>query len=94
MGNFTKETRPKFNLALTLVVISSIAVLLRFLARARTKAKYAADDWWILVALLLYYVYFGVGIWSKLNPPGLEGALLNAILQVQSREGHSELIKA
>jgi nitrate reductase gamma subunit len=54
---------------ITLVVIacllSLVALLLRFYARSKTKAKYAADDWLAVVALVTLYVWFAVYLFSK-----------------------------
>lgn len=50
-----------------MVVLSTISVGLRFLARARTKAKTGADDWWAVTSLIFFDLYMGLQIWSVLS---------------------------
>ncbi|MCJ1266221.1 hypothetical protein MMC22_006104 [Lobaria immixta] len=43
-----------------LAIVSSIAVVLRLSAKRATKARFAADDRWIIFALVTFWVYLGV----------------------------------
>lgn len=49
--------------AAVLCPIATFAVLLRFLARSRTSAKYAADDWLAVATLISLLVWFALGRW-------------------------------
>ena len=46
-------------------VLEATAVILRFVARWKTEAKYAADDWLILLTLLPSYAMLLAGWYSK-----------------------------
>ncbi|KAL8903239.1 MAG: hypothetical protein Q9207_004050 [Kuettlingeria erythrocarpa] len=47
--------------SIAVAVLDTLAVALRFLARHRSKASFAADDWWILGSLIPLYLMIGVG---------------------------------
>ena len=42
-------------------VLATLAVFLRFLARWKSKAPFAADDWWMLASLIPSYCMLAVG---------------------------------
>ena len=42
-------------------VLATVAVLLRFAARWRSKASFAADDWWMVASLIPSYGMLVVG---------------------------------
>ena len=42
-------------------ILETLAVLLRLVARWRSKAAFAADDWWIVATLIPSYVMLAVG---------------------------------
>ena len=42
-------------------ILETLAVFLRLLARWRSKAAFAADDWWIVATLLPSYAMLAVG---------------------------------
>ena len=42
-------------------VLETLAVVLRLLARWRSKAAFAADDWWIVATLIPSYAMLAVG---------------------------------
>ena len=44
--------------------ISLVAVILRFIARRKTKARFATDDWLAVISLLFPYIYMGMAIYS------------------------------
>ena len=59
------EWRPSvLGLTVTLLVLTTLAVFFRLLAKANTKAWFAVDDWLIIASLLCFYGYVGVQIWS------------------------------
>lgn len=50
-------------------ILATLAVFLRFVARWRSKASFAADDWWMLAGLVPSYGMLAVGsISSFVNP--------------------------
>lgn len=49
---------------ISLAIVSSIAVVLRLSAKRATKAGFAADDYWIIFALVTFWVYLGVELWG------------------------------
>lgn len=50
-------------------VLATVAVLLRFVARRRSKASFAADDWWIAATLIPSYGMLAVGLISTFVVP-------------------------
>ena len=42
------------------ISVATIAVLLRLLAKQKTKSRYGLDDFWMLLALLVYLTYSAV----------------------------------
>jgi hypothetical protein len=49
--------------------LSILAVILRFVARSRTKAKYGADDWFAVASLISVLAYMGIMIWGVFDNP-------------------------
>lgn len=43
-------------------ILETLAVILRLVARWRSKAAFAADDWWIVATLIPSYAMLTVGI--------------------------------
>ena len=52
-------------------VLATLAVFLRFLARWRSKASFAADDWWMLASLIPSYCMLAVGSISSFDGPNI-----------------------
>ena len=50
--------------ASVLSFFSILAIILRLVARSRTKVQYAPDDWWSIVSLITLLIWEGVVIWS------------------------------
>ena len=47
-------------------IIAGTAVLLRFLTKAKNpKASFGFDDWWILIACILFWTEDAIQIWGK-----------------------------
>ncbi len=65
MVHFNAIGRDTFNASIILIVLDTIAVLLRLLTRRFSKISYAADDYWALVAVLFAYAELGISIWGK-----------------------------
>lgn len=57
--------RISFVAAITFVVLSTFAVVLRFWAKNIKKTKLGWDDFWISVSLIVLYAYTGVMLWGK-----------------------------
>ena len=54
---------------LTCGVLATVAVFLRFVARWRSKASFAADDWWVAASLITSYGMLAVGSISTFVDP-------------------------
>ena len=64
MGKYTARNADNIILTVVFGVFSLLAVVLRFLARSRTQAPYAADDWLIVGSLLTFFVWTGLFVWG------------------------------
>ena len=53
-------------LGISLLLLATIAVVLRFVARAKKHVGIALDDWLIVLSLLFYAAVTGVAIWNVL----------------------------
>jgi len=53
------------HLNVAMIVVTGVAVSVRFLIRARSKASFAGDDWWLLSSLVSFYVFMGIQTWCK-----------------------------
>ena len=51
--------------SVAMMILTGLAVFLRFYSRTRTRTCYAADDWWILASLLIFYTFMGLSLWSQ-----------------------------
>lgn len=58
---------PRRNLPLyvTLILLSTTAVVLRLVVRIKTKTTLRGDDWWACLSLVLLHAYLGAYIWGK-----------------------------
>ena len=61
-----------YHVGIGLAILTTTAVLLRLLARWKTKAKFDIDDYLVVISLLPFYVmtilsYIGVYLWSSVN---------------------------
>lgn len=56
-------------IALTIIfgAASVLAVALRFVARSKTKARYAADDWLALAGVITLLSWMGVLIYGEID---------------------------
>ena len=52
-------------------ILATLAVFLRFLARWRSKASFAADDWCMLASLVPSYCMLAVGSISSFDDPNI-----------------------
>ncbi len=66
---------------ITLGVAATIAVILRFIARARSKASFGLDDYFSLIALFFYLVYVGVSLWGRCSVISCQRKALNHPVQ-------------
>ena len=59
------DGNPRGNLVIRVTIacgiLETVAVFLRLLARWRSKAAFAADDWWIVATLIPSYAMLAVG---------------------------------
>jgi multisubunit Na+/H+ antiporter MnhF subunit len=55
--NLQPTGRDTFISWLIMLVVATVAVILRFIAKASTRQKVAVEDYLIAVALVVFYVY-------------------------------------
>ena len=66
MVQISSDGEKILGLSVAMIILTGLAVVLRFITRLRTKASLAADDWWAVTSLVFYYTYMGLRLWSKL----------------------------
>lgn len=59
--------RQTLNTAVAMVVLATVAVCLRLLAKRCTTTGLKADDIWIFLGLACFWAYVGVLIWGILS---------------------------
>ena len=64
MTQYSARLRDTIAIVATLGPLALIAVVLRFVARSLTRARYGADDWLVVISLLSAYAYMAVSFWS------------------------------
>ena len=64
MGIFSSATHEVIVYASAIVILASVAVCFRFIAKSTTKSGVRADDYWTLVGLLVFWAYLGVMLWG------------------------------
>ena len=55
----------ELGLNISLVLLTILTVGLRFLARRRSKAAVALDDWLMVAALAMFLTIIGFGVWHS-----------------------------
>lgn len=65
MPTFKEHQGSAYSLGGCLISFASLAVILRFVARLRTKVGLAADDWLIVASLLCFVGFESVELWGK-----------------------------
>lgn len=55
-------------LNIAMILLTGIAVSLRFMIRAKSKASFAADDWWLLPSVIFFYTSMGTQFWCEYFP--------------------------
>lgn len=80
------DTLPGSDLPLyvSLSLLSTIAVILRFTARIKIKTTLRGDDWWACVGLVLLQAFLGASIWGKIRVP------VASIIFNQSSSSHNK----
>lgn len=63
MGLEAKQQQT-FASSLSMLILASLAVVVRFLARARSKAAFGYDDYFTLMALVFFAAFVGVSLWG------------------------------
>ena len=63
--NFAEDGKQIVYTASIYISVATVAVLLRFFAKQKTKSRYGLDDLWMLLALMVYVTYSAVVISSK-----------------------------
>lgn len=67
MGHLDSTSESTFRLHVAMIILATLAVCLRFFARAITRLAYGADDWWILLSLAFFLTDMSLGIRSEFN---------------------------
>lgn len=76
--------------AITFVVVDSLAVVLRIISKGKTKYRFSSDDWWILCALLFFYCWAGLVLYSV---AGIAGTLnVDTFTDLQELEDVSKIL--
>lgn len=65
MASIVAHGSDLLHITVAMMVLTILAVILRFLTRARSKAPFAADDWWVVASLAVFIVYMSLQIHSK-----------------------------
>ena len=65
MARLNPDGESIYRVSIAMTILSGIAVFLRFLTRLQVKASPAADDCWVVAALVFYYTYMGLQLWSE-----------------------------
>lgn len=65
MDGFTPNGRAVFASAVSLSFLAGVAVGLRLLTKSFVQTGFAADDFWIVLALISTFVSKGVVIWGE-----------------------------
>lgn len=50
--------------SLTMAILATIAVALRFVSKNETKAGLTGDDYWVVISLATFWAYVGVTLWG------------------------------
>lgn len=67
MGNLSAGGLAIIRVSVSMLLLDVFSVSLRLLARQHSTVKFAMDDFWVILALLLSIANIGVEIWSKGN---------------------------
>ena len=73
-------------------VLATVAVCLRFAARWRSKASFAADDWWMAASLIPSYGMLAVGSISLFLDPAFRLVLTGVVITSGGGGQHSETL--
>ena len=63
MGLEVKQQQT-FASSLSMLILASLAAILRFIARARSKATFGYDDYFTVMALVFFAAFVGVSLWG------------------------------
>lgn len=89
MPQYNDRSSTVITLAAVLGSLSLSAVILRFIARSRTKVQYAADDWLALSSLITLLAWMGVVIWSMSDNRQEVSTMLIVYLASQNGAGYA-----
>lgn len=94
MGLDVKQQQT-FASSLSMLILASLAVILRFFARARSKAAFGYDDYFTLMALVFFAAFVGVSLWGAFSHLLLrpfaanhKNQVLSKALQIQNINCH------
>lgn len=67
MVQLNSDGKKSLGSGIAFLVVATVAVALRFYSKTFTKAKLAADDWWIGLSLIGFFAFIGVEFWGKMQ---------------------------
>lgn len=53
-----------FESATVMIILATIAVILRFVSKTFTKARFSCDDYWIFLSLVALWTHLGLICWA------------------------------
>ena len=65
MIHLGKDGKQVLFTAIAYLILDTIAVILRLIAKSRTKRRFASDDLYVILAFIAYAVWAGLVIASK-----------------------------
>lgn len=54
-------------LQVSLLILSTISVVLRYIARRKRKTQLRGDDLWAFLSMILYWLYIGFAFYGELH---------------------------
>ena len=66
MVHLNPNSKRSLGTGIAFLVIATLAVALRLYTKTLTRAKWAADDWWICLSLVGFFSWTGVQCWGKI----------------------------
>lgn len=65
-----KDGKQLLYTSIVFLILDAVAVVLRLIAKSRTKSRFALDDLWIILTLIVFAAWAGLVIGSKdMNAP-------------------------
>lgn len=59
-----------FESATVMVILATLAVIIRFISKSLTILRFSSDDYWIFLSLAAFWTYFGLICWAVFEGGG------------------------